>query len=73
MSAGAAVPYRNKLFALPAFLLDHTALPAPADLADGLTLTGFFLSRSVLEPHGVALPPARARLVERLAAPQPAR
>src|SRR3982751_5907234 len=68
VSAGAAMPYRNKLFALPAFLLDHTAVPTLKDLADGLTLTGFFLSRSVLEPNGIALPAARTRLVERLAA-----
>ena len=73
VSSGAAAPYRDKLFALPAFLLDHSAQANPKDLADGLTLTGFFLSRSVLEPHGIALPLARARLVERLAAERPAR
>jgi DNA repair protein RecO (recombination protein O) len=71
VSAGAAAPYRDKLFALPAFLLDHTATPSLKDLADGLILTGFFLSRSVLEPNGVALPTARTRLVERLAAERP--
>jgi DNA repair protein RecO (recombination protein O) len=73
VSAGAAMPYRNKLFALPPFLLDHTAAASPKDLADGLTLTGFFLSRSVLEPHGIPVPAARDRLVERLAAGQAAR
>ena len=73
VSAGSAAPYRNKLFPLPAFLLDHTAQATPKDLADGLALTGFFLSRSVLEPHGIAVPAARDRLVERLAAKQSAR
>jgi DNA repair protein RecO (recombination protein O) len=72
VSAGAAMPYRNKLFALPSFLLDHNATPSPKDLADGLALTGFFLNRSVLEPNGMALPQARTRLVERLAADRPA-
>lgn len=72
VSAGAAAPYRDKLFALPPFLLDHTAQPSPKDLADGLALTGFFLSRSVLEPGGIAVPAARTRLVERLAAERPA-
>jgi DNA repair protein RecO (recombination protein O) len=72
VSAGAAAPYRDKLFALPAFLMDHTSAPSLRDLADGLTLTGFFLSRSVLEPGGIAMPPARTRLVERLAAERPA-
>ncbi len=73
VSAGSAAPYRDKLFALPTFLMDHSAQPSPKDLADGLALTGFFLSRSVLEAHGAALPPARARLVERLAAGRPDR
>ena len=73
VSAGAAAPYRDKLFALPAFLLDHTAVPTAQDLVDGLALTGFFLNRSVLEPHGAVLPPARARLAERLAAERSAR
>jgi DNA repair protein RecO (recombination protein O) len=73
VSAGAAAPYREKLFALPAFLLDHSAAPDLKDLADGMALTGFFLSRSALEPHGNALPASRTRLVERLAAERPAR
>jgi DNA repair protein RecO (recombination protein O) len=73
VSSGAAAPYRDKLFALPTFLLDHSAQPTPKDLADGLALIGFFLNRSVLEPHGAALPLARARLVERLAAGPPDR
>ncbi len=68
VSTGAATPYRDKLFALPPFLRDEAAAPSLKDLADGLALTGFFLGRSVLEPHGVALPAARGRLVERLAA-----
>jgi DNA repair protein RecO (recombination protein O) len=68
VSAGAAAPYRDKLFVLPAFLLDHTLAPSFKDLADGMALTGFFLSRNVLEPHGIALPAARMRLAERLAA-----
>jgi len=71
VSSGSAAPYRDKLFALPPFLLDQAAHPTPKDLADGLALTGFFLGRSVLEPHGVAMPPARARLIERLAAGRP--
>jgi DNA repair protein RecO (recombination protein O) len=73
VSTGSAAPYRDRLFALPAFLLDHTAHPEPKDLANGLTLTGFFLGRSVLEPHGIALPAARTRLTERLAAGRSAR
>jgi hypothetical protein len=35
-------------------------------LADGLALTGYFLTSRVLEPRELALPESRVRLVERL-------
>ena len=38
-----------------------------ADLLDGLALTAHFLDREVLSPRGAALPPARARYVDRIA------
>lgn len=70
VSAAAAAPYRDRLLALPAFLVPgRGAFPAndPArDLTDGLTLTGFFLERRVLQPHDRRLPADRQRLAERL-------
>lgn len=66
VSAAAAAPFAARLLALPPFLTD-TAAPAagPADLAAGLRLTGFFLAAHVLGDR--PLPPARARLLDRLA------
>lgn len=71
VSADAGAPYRDKLLRLPPFLLPgvHVA-PTSQDVLDGLTLTGFFLERQVLAPHGHFLPAARGRfvdLVERIA------
>ncbi|MEZ5829199.1 MAG: hypothetical protein R3D01_12835 [Hyphomicrobiales bacterium] len=42
-----------------------------ADIAAGFALTGFFLERDVLEPHGMKLPSSRDRLLDLLS--QPAR
>ena len=67
VSDAAAQPYRNRLLRLPRFLLDNTLADADAaDVAAGLTLTGFFLERQLLAPHGAVLPPARARFVATL-------
>jgi len=67
VSREAGAPYGDKLLLLPAFLLDSTAPLGPADIAAGFALTGFFLERDVLEPHGLKLPPARDRLLDLLA------
>lgn len=67
VSAAAAEPFRDKLLALPEFLRATDARPAAlGDVLAGLALTGWFLDAWVLQPHGAALPAARARLVERL-------
>jgi DNA repair protein RecO (recombination protein O) len=62
VSASAGEPYRDKLLLLPPFLLGDSR-PSPRDLVDGLALTGFFLERRVVEPHGRKMPPARTRFV----------
>ena len=72
VSREAGAPYGDKLLPLPAFLLDATAPLGPADIAAGFALTGFFLERDVLEPHGLKLPPARERLLDLLARPRAA-
>lgn len=63
VSAAAGHPYRDKLLALPPFLLGRQA-PSPdhAEVRQGLELTGFFLDRHLLAPHDRHLPPARRRL-----------
>jgi DNA repair protein RecO (recombination protein O) len=77
VSSAAAQPYRERLLALPSFLLPaaDAALPIPrADLLAALKLTGHFLRQNVFSHlpaagHAEAqrgLPPARERLVEKL-------
>ena len=56
----------DRLLRLPAFLSEAGARAVAApNLADGFALTGFFLARHVLEPRGLALPDARAKLHRR--------
>ncbi len=64
VSVAAGKPYADRLFALPAFLRGETS-PAPGDVAEGLRLTGHFLERHVLSPHGRRVPAARTRFVDR--------
>ena len=73
VSRDAGKPYCDKLLKLPAFLLDRGAPASEADILAGLTLTGHFLERDVLEPHGLAMPQARERLIGLLARPLTAR
>jgi DNA repair protein RecO (recombination protein O) len=61
VSREAGAPWHDRLLRLPKFLSEGSranAVPA-GDLAQGFALTGFFLSRHVLEPRGLALPDAR--------------
>jgi DNA repair protein RecO (recombination protein O) len=67
VSQGAGAPYRDKLLALPQFLLDPAHGADWRDVADGLALTGFFLERQILLPQQKPMPPARARFVELIA------
>jgi DNA repair protein RecO (recombination protein O) len=70
VSRDAGKPYCSKLLNLPAFLLDEAAPADAADIAAGLALTGHFLERDVLAPHGLAMPQARERLVALLIRPR---
>jgi DNA repair protein RecO (recombination protein O) len=62
VSRSAAAPWRDRLFRLPAFL-SEAVTPSPDDIADGFALTGFFLTRHVLEPRGLAFADAREGFV----------
>jgi DNA repair protein RecO (recombination protein O) len=65
VSRAAGEPYRERLLALPAFLLGRQAGDATAaDIAAGLDLTAHFLESWVLLPHDRALPEPRRRLSE---------
>jgi DNA repair protein RecO (recombination protein O) len=62
ISRDAGAPWQDRLMRLPAFLC-HTVTPSPSDIADGFTLTGFFLARHVLEPRNHAFPEARSGFI----------
>jgi DNA repair protein RecO (recombination protein O) len=64
VSRAAAAPWRDKMLALPAFLLRGSGLRAtPSDIEDAFQLTGFFFTRHVYEPRGLSEPEARAGFI----------
>jgi DNA repair protein RecO (recombination protein O) len=67
VSGKAGEAYRDRLLPLPSFLKSGITGDRGA-VAAALDLTGFFLERHVLAPHGRGLPAARSRLVDRLRA-----
>ena len=66
VSAVAGEPYRERLLALPAFLLGN-APASTADVLDAFRLTGYFLARHLFEPRGVAAPEQRQWIIRALA------
>ncbi|MGB3809990.1 MAG: DNA repair protein RecO [Parvibaculum sp.] len=68
VSRAAGAPYAERLFRLPQFLIGTQAGEAnPADIAEGLKITGHFLERHLYAPQDRHLPDARIRLMERVA------
>jgi DNA repair protein RecO (recombination protein O) len=63
VSREAGEPWADKMLPLPAFLRNPDAQPESRDLADGFALTGFFLTRHVLEPRGLNLSDERAHFI----------
>jgi DNA repair protein RecO (recombination protein O) len=66
VSREAGEPWADRMLRLPAFLREEEAIAAGRDIADGFALTGFFLSRHVLEPRGLALADERAHFIAAL-------
>ena len=62
----AGEPWAKRMLRLPDFLGDADAPAGASDLADGFALTGFFLTRHVLEPRGLALAGERAHFIAAL-------
>jgi DNA repair protein RecO (recombination protein O) len=63
VSADAGEPFRERLFVLPAFLIEsRDALVHGDDTKAGLRLTGHFLLERVLALHQRQIPAARLRL-----------
>jgi DNA repair protein RecO (recombination protein O) len=65
VSRAAAAPYIDRLFALPSFLHAADAEIGPADIVQGLALTGHFFEAHVFGPHRQKMPASRVRYAER--------
>jgi len=66
VSRAAGEPYRDKLLALPPFMLSAQGGVGEGDVGAGLGLTGHFLESFVFGPLNRPLPPARVWLLDRL-------
>lgn len=66
VSASAGEAYRDRLFALPAFLVGGGDAGDWDAIFDGFCLTGHFLARNLLDERRNDVMAARERLVERL-------
>ncbi len=66
VSRDAGEPYKDKLLALPPFMLSAQGGLGEGDVGDGLGLTGHFLESFVFGPLNRPLPPARVWLLDRL-------
>jgi DNA repair protein RecO (recombination protein O) len=58
--------WADKMLRLPSFLRERDAKPVGHDIADGFALTGYFLTRHVLEARGLALADERAHFIAAL-------
>jgi DNA repair protein RecO (recombination protein O) len=74
VSRAAGAPWHDRLLRLPPFLRseDSAAEPSQGEVEDGFRLTGYFLTRHVLEPRGAQLPPSRAGFLAALSRTAPA-
>jgi len=63
VSRAAGEPYKGRLLSLPTFLVDSGA---PAQITDGLRLTGYFLENHVFLHRDAKMPAARECLFERV-------
>ena len=66
VSRTAGEPYKDRLLALPPFLLSSQTGLGPGDVGKGLELTGHFLEQFVFSPLNRPPPPARLWLIDRL-------
>ncbi len=66
VSRAAGEPYKDRMLALPRFLLSSQAGLGEGDIGSGFELTGHFLEQFVFGPLNRPLPPARLWLIDRL-------
>jgi DNA repair protein RecO (recombination protein O) len=61
-----AADYVDRLFSLPAFLLDPSAPLGPEDLSNALALTGYFIEQRLFGTVNKTTPIAREHVVQKL-------
>ena len=66
VSRDAGEPYKDRLLALPPFLLSSQARLQAGDVGAGLAMTAHFLETWIFNPLNRPLPPARLWLLDRL-------
>ncbi|HEX7758719.1 MAG TPA: DNA repair protein RecO [Caulobacteraceae bacterium] len=66
VSRAAGEPYKDKLLALPPFMLSAQGGLGEGDVGAGLALTGHFLESFIFAVMNRPLPPARVWLIDRL-------
>ncbi len=66
LPGAAGEPYKDRMLALPPFLLSSQSRLEPGDVRAGLDLTAHFLEQFIFNPINRPLPPARLWLVDRL-------
>jgi DNA repair protein RecO (recombination protein O) len=66
VSREAGEPWAARMLRLPLFLREEEAQASSRDIADGFKLTGYFLTRHVLAPRGLALADERAHFIAAL-------
>ena len=69
VSASAGEPYKDKMLALPSFMLGEPHATRE-DVENGLALTGYFLETRVQWGVNKTLPEARARMIDQLSKTQ---
>jgi len=67
VSQEAAQPYKDKLLILPEFLIVSGVEASRADILAGFRLTGWFLQHHALAAVSGRMPPARERMIARIA------
>lgn len=60
------LPYRDRLFAFPQFIIDRNYQPTRQEIKDLLRMTEFFLYKNFFQTHSLKFPENRANLLHNL-------
>ncbi len=66
VSEEAGLPYKDRLFLFPAYIVAKNYHPTPEELKELLRMTGFFLNKNFFQTHNLKFPPSRDRLLAEL-------